>query len=103
MRARLRVTLGAMETFVILAAVTACAAAGVVVAALARRGRRGALRMDSDLDAEDEALLLAEIGPPESPIDRSAAVLDLDPIRRPAQADAPRRIAGHGPTGDAAR
>ncbi|TXM74654.1 hypothetical protein FV226_06160 [Methylobacterium sp. WL12] len=70
-----------METLLILAAVTACAVAGTVVLRLLARGRRAPLHLDSEHDVEDEALLLAEIGPSRSPIDRSGAVLDLDPIR----------------------
>ena len=70
-----------METLLILAAVTACAVTGTLVLWLLARGRRAPLRLDSEHDAADEALLLAEIGPSRSPIDRSGAVLDLDPIR----------------------
>lgn len=70
-----------METLLILAAVAACAVAGTVVLRLLARGRREPLHLDSEHDPADEALLLAEIGPSASPIDRSGAVLDLDPIR----------------------
>lgn len=70
-----------METLLILAAVAACAVAGTVVLRLLARGRREPLHLDSEHDPADEALLLAEIGPSTSPIDRSGAVLDLDPIR----------------------
>ena len=83
-----------METLLILAAALACAVAGTLVLRLLARGRRAPLRLDSEHDADDEALLLAEIGPSRSPIDRSGAVLDLDPIRvedhaapRPARLD----------------
>ncbi|WP_375462669.1 hypothetical protein [uncultured Methylobacterium sp.] len=69
-----------METVLILAAVTACAAAGLVALALTARGRRAPLRMDSDLDEVDERMVLASVAPPASPIDRSAAVSDLDPV-----------------------
>ncbi|MCJ2106089.1 hypothetical protein MKK70_12020 [Methylobacterium sp. E-041] len=78
-----------METLLILAAVAACAVAGTVVLWLLARGRREPLRLDSEHDAADEALLLAEIGPTASPIDRSGAVLDLEPIRAESR-EAPR-------------
>lgn len=87
-----------METFLILAAVTACVIVCVAVAALTLRSRRAPLRMDSEHDVEDEALLLAEIGRPRSPIDHSAPVLDLVPIEQP---EPPRRAAG--PAGGDAR
>lgn len=69
-----------METLLILAAVLACASAGITALRLLARGRREPLRLDSEHDVADEALLLAEIGPSESPIDRSGAVLDLEPV-----------------------
>lgn len=83
-----------METLLILAAVAACAAAGIVALRLVARGRREPLRMDSDHDAADEALLLAEVGPSESPIDRSDAVLDLDPIREAPRLTGPAHNEG---------
>lgn len=69
-----------METVLILAALGACAIAGVIVLALNARARRPPLRMGTDLHEDDENLLLASVAPPESPIDRSEAVLDLDPV-----------------------
>lgn len=80
MPARHGVTLRHMETVLILAAVAACVIAGLVVVALSARGRRAPLRMDSDLDEADERMLLAAAAPAASPIDRSGAVLDLDPV-----------------------
>lgn len=82
MRGRLEVTLAGMETILILAAVAACAVACLVAVAAMLRGRRAPLHMDSEHDPEDEALLLAEVGPVRSPIDRSAPVIDLVPTDR---------------------
>lgn len=70
-----------METILILAALAACVAAGVTVAAMAARGRRAPLRLSNDLDEADEALLLGDVAPKAPPIDRSAEVLDLEPVR----------------------
>ncbi|GJE60244.1 hypothetical protein MPOCJGCO_2355 [Methylobacterium trifolii] len=77
-----------MELVLILAAVVACAIAGLAVAALSARSRRPPLRMDSEFDERDEDLLLAEIGPSTSPIDRTAEVIDPEPAR-PARAIEP--------------
>ncbi|MCJ2086284.1 hypothetical protein MKK88_09780 [Methylobacterium sp. E-005] len=49
------------------------------VGVMAARGRREPLRMHSELDSEDEDLFLGAVGPRESPIDRSAQVLDQRP------------------------
>ncbi|AIQ93575.1 MULTISPECIES: hypothetical protein [Methylobacterium] len=80
-----------MERLFIILAILVFAIAVVAVAAMVARGRREPLRMGSDLDLEDEDLLIGSVGPRRSPIDRSAQVLDprvldleameLEPIR----------------------
>lgn len=65
-----------MELVLILAAVLACLVAGVAVAAMSARGRRPPLRLDNDLDERDTDVLLADVRPARSPIDRSADVLE---------------------------
>lgn len=80
-----------MERLFIILAILVFAVAIVAVAAMAARGRREPLRMSSELDIEDEDLLIGSVGPRKSPIDRNAQVLDprvldleaieLEPIR----------------------
>ncbi|SFM19097.1 hypothetical protein [Methylobacterium pseudosasicola] len=65
-----------MERLLIILAVLICVVAGVTVIAMAARGRREPLRMGSELDVEDEHLLIGTLGPQRSPIDRQAEVLD---------------------------
>ena len=65
-----------MERLFIILAILVFAVAIVAVAAMAARGRREPLRMGSELDIEDEDLLIGSVGPRKSPIDRSAQVLD---------------------------
>ena len=84
-----------METILILAAVAALAIVGTVVAAMTARGRRPPLRLPNDLDDADEDILLHGVGRRESPIDRSAPVLDLEPIEPRRETD--RDGAGRGP------
>ncbi|AWN35290.1 hypothetical protein [Methylobacterium radiodurans] len=71
-----------MELLLILGAVLACTVAGVIVVRMSAQGRRPPLRLDSELDARDEDLL-TRVGPIRSPIDRSAEVLDAEPVRTP--------------------
>lgn len=84
-----------MERLLIILAVLVCVAAGIAVVAMSARGRRPPLHMGSDLDADDEHLLLGSVGAPDSPIDRSAQVLDvqvldLEPIEASRQVEGPR-------------
>ncbi|MDR7035449.1 MULTISPECIES: hypothetical protein [Methylobacterium] len=87
-----------METILILAAVAALAIAGTMAAAMMARGRRPPLRLPNDPDDDDEPFVLGGVGRRESPIDRSAPVLDLEPIEPGREADAhrPRRGPGEG-------
>ena len=71
-----------MELILILAAILACIVAGVAVFALAARQRRPPLRLGSEHDEHDEDLLLADVGPSHSPIDRTAEI--LEPEAEPA-------------------
>lgn len=71
-----------MELVLILAALAACVVAGLVVAILAARSRRPDLRMGSEIEDHEEDYLLASVGPKDSPIDRSAEVLDIEAIDR---------------------
>lgn len=86
-----------MEMVLILAAVAALAISGVTVAAMASRSRRPSLRLPHE-DAIDEASedgVLEEFERPlPSPIDRSGAVLDLEPIEAGRTPDpaTPRRL-----------
>lgn len=72
-----------METTLILAAVAALAISGVMVATMMTRSRRPELRMgrEEDLAADGEETLMRSIEPPRaSPIDRSATILDIEPV-----------------------
>ncbi|WP_336488644.1 hypothetical protein [Methylobacterium nigriterrae] len=86
-----------METLLILAAVVACAAVGVMAVSMTRRARRPPMRMPHDLDDDDTDMLIGSLGRPESPIDRTAPILDLEPLEP--------RPEGRGPGGrpDASR
>ena len=91
-----------MERLLIILAVLVCVAAGLAVAAMSVRGRRPPLRMGGDLDADDERLLLGSVGTPDSPIDRSAQVLDtqvleLEPVEASTDMEAPRPVEGPRP------
>jgi hypothetical protein len=99
-----------MERLLIILAVLVFAVAIVTVLAMAGRTRREPLRMDSELDVDDEHLLIGSVGPRQSPIDRTAQVLDprvldldateLKPIRaldRTERIERPRRdVPGSG-------
>ena len=90
-----------MERLLIILAVLVCVAAGIAVVAMAARGQRPPLRMDGELDADDEHLLLGSVGTPDSPIDRSAQVLDaqmldLEPIEAP-RIEGPSQVEGSRP------
>ncbi|MBP1182221.1 hypothetical protein [Methylobacterium sp. PvR107] len=93
-----------MERLLIFLAVLVFAVAIATVLAMAARMRREPLRMDSELDVDDEHLFIGSVGPRPSPIDRSAQVLDprvldldaieLEPIRaldRTERIEGPRR------------
>ncbi len=80
-----------MELVLILAAVLACLVAGVAVAAMSARGRRPPLRLDNDLDERDTDVLLADVRPARSPIDRSADVLEPEAAPPPRLAQRPAR------------
>ncbi|KAB1075716.1 hypothetical protein [Methylobacterium planeticum] len=81
----------------ILAAVVACAIAGVMVLSMTKRSRRAPMRMPNELDDDDTEMLLGTIRRPESPIDRTVQILDLEPIaREPARGQAPSRGSGQG-------
>ncbi|GJE48052.1 hypothetical protein GOFOIKOB_1077 [Methylobacterium tardum] len=93
-----------MERLLIILAVLVFAVAIVTVLAMAARTRREPLRMDSELDVDDEHLLIGSVGARRSPIDRTAQVLDprvldldaieLEPIRaldRTERIERPRR------------
>ena len=84
-----------MERLLIILAVLTCVAVGVAVVAMMGRGRRPPLRLDSELDAEDEHIVLGSVGAPESLIDRSAQVLDAQVLDL-EPAEEPRRIEGRG-------
>ena len=89
-----------MERLLIILAVLVCVAAGIAVVAMSARGRRPPLRMHADLDADDERLFLGSVGTPESPIDRSAQVLDTQvrvPVEAATKAETPRQVEGRRP------
>lgn len=76
----------------ILAAVAALAVSGVTVAAMAARSRRPSLRLPHEhvIDEADEDGVMEEFERPlPSPIDRSGAVLDLEPVEVPGTLHAP--------------
>ena len=64
----------------IIAAVVACTIAGVTVVSMTTRGRRAPMRMPNELDDDDTEMLLGSMRRPESPIDRTVQILDLEPI-----------------------
>ena len=80
-----------MERLLIFLAILIFAVALVSVAAMVARGRRAPLRMDTELDVEDEDLVIGAVSARHSPIDRAAQILDphvldleateLEPIR----------------------
>ncbi|MBE7246269.1 MAG: hypothetical protein INR63_15075 [Actinomycetospora chiangmaiensis] len=86
-----------MERLLIFLAILVFAVAVVSVVSMAARSRRAPLRLETELDVEDEDLVLGSVGTRRSPIDRTAQVLDphvldleateLEPIRRLGQAD----------------
>ncbi|WP_375409007.1 hypothetical protein [uncultured Methylobacterium sp.] len=86
-----------MEMVLILAAVAALAVSGVTVAAMAARSRRPSLRLpheDAIHEASEDGVLEEFEKPLPSPIDRSNAVLDLEPIEAERIPDpaTPRRL-----------
>lgn len=68
-----------MERLTIILAILIFVVAIVSVAVMAARGRREPLRMHSELDSEDEDLVIGSVGPRRSPIDRTAQVLEQRP------------------------
>lgn len=84
-----------MERLLIFLAVLVLIAAGAIVIAMASRGRRPPLHMDSEFHEDDTDFLVGPLrGRRSSPIDRSAEVLDVTP---PGDVgDAP----SHRPRGD---
>lgn len=73
-----------METTLILTALAVLAISGVLVATMMARARRPELRMsrEEDLAEDGEETLMRSIEPPRiSPIDRSAPVLEIEPVR----------------------
>ncbi|MGV7031644.1 hypothetical protein [Methylobacterium symbioticum] len=79
-----------MELILILAAILACIVAGVAVIAISARHGRPPLRLGNEHDERDEALLLAEVGPSHSPIDRDAEILEAEVLELDQARDAPR-------------
>lgn len=75
-----------METTLILTAVAVLAISAVLVAAMMARARRPELRLtrEEDLAEDGEETLMRSIEPPRiSPIDRSAPILDIEPVAEP--------------------
>jgi hypothetical protein len=75
-----------METLLILAAVAAVVIATILVARTMARAARPPLRLpheDAMIEDEEDRLMDSLAAPPVSPIDRSANVLDLEPVERP--------------------
>ncbi|GJE36735.1 hypothetical protein [Methylobacterium persicinum] len=69
-----------MERLLIFLAVLVLIAAGAMVFAMAARGRRPPLHMDSEFHEDDTDILVGPVGRTRgSPIDRSAEVLDAAP------------------------
>lgn len=82
-----------MERLLIFLAVLIVVAIGTIVLRMALRGRRPPLRMDSDFHDDDTDLLIGPIRRrAESPIDRSAQVIDVTPrpVDVPNEPAAPR-------------
>ncbi|MCJ2014015.1 hypothetical protein [Methylobacterium sp. J-076] len=67
-------------------AVLVLIAAGTMVVAMASRGRRPPLHMDSEFHADDTDLLIGPVGRGRvSPIDRTAEVIDIAPSGEPGE------------------
>ncbi|MCJ2052165.1 hypothetical protein [Methylobacterium sp. J-070] len=90
-----------MERLLIILAVLVFAVAVVSVAAMAARGRRAPLRLDADLDAEDEHLVIGDVDARRSPIDRAAQVLDPHVLDLEATELEPIRVLGGRNRGNA--
>ncbi|MCJ2027266.1 MULTISPECIES: hypothetical protein [unclassified Methylobacterium] len=76
-----------MERLLIFLAVLVLILVGAIVAALAARSRRPPLHMDSEFHHDDTDLLIGPVGRRrESPIDRSADIIDVSPQAEPADA-----------------
>lgn len=76
-----------METLVILAAAAAVVIATILVVRTMVRAARPPLRLpheDAMIEDEEDGLMDPIAAPPVSPIDRSAPILDLEPVERPA-------------------
>ncbi|NEU10763.1 hypothetical protein G3T14_01280 [Methylobacterium sp. BTF04] len=72
-----------METTLILSALAVLVLSGILVATMVARSRRPELRMarEEDLAEDGEEILMRSIEPPRiSPIDRSAPILDIEPV-----------------------
>lgn len=69
-----------MERLLIFLAVLVLIVVGAIVAAMAARSRRAPLHMDSEFHQDDTDLLIGPVGRRrESPIDRTAEILDVTP------------------------
>lgn len=69
-----------MERLLIFLAVLVLIVVGAIVAAMASRSRRPPLHMDSEFHHDDTDLLIGPVGRRrESPIDRSAEIIDVTP------------------------
>lgn len=69
-----------MERLLIFLAVLVLIAAGAIVVAMASRGRRPPLHMDSEFHEDDTDFLIGPLRRDRaSPIDRSAEVIDVTP------------------------
>jgi hypothetical protein len=68
-----------MERLLIFLAVLILVTAGALVVAMASRGRRPPLRMDSEFHDDDTDILTRPVSRRTSPIDRSADVIDVTP------------------------
>ncbi|HEX8416293.1 MAG TPA: hypothetical protein VF641_01690 [Methylobacterium sp.] len=78
-----------METVLILAAIVAVAISVVAVTRTMARARRPPLRLPHEeaIEDDDGQTIDSFAPPPESPIDRSGRVLDLEPVEPPRKVD----------------
>ena len=92
-----------MERLLIFLAILVFAVAVVSIVAMVARGRRAPLRLETDLDVEDEDLVLESVGTRWSPIDRTAQVLDPNVLDLEATELEPIRLLGGADRGETSR
>jgi hypothetical protein len=92
-----------MERLLIFLAILVFAVAVVAAVAMVARGRRAPLRLDTELDVEDEHLVIGSVGTRRSPIDRTAQIIDPHVLDLEATELEPIRMLGCAERAEASR